>query len=1065
MKPAWFRPIFLTALAASGAAGLVYELTWTRLLTLYLGHTVAAASTVAAAFMGGLAGGALLAGRWCQDFGIRRALRTYAALEATVILFALALPHGVGFSIPWLAFAYQDGAAGIGFSLARAGVCFAAVLAPALALGASYPVAVRAFAGDGVHPGRGGGAVYAANTIGAAVGALAGGFVLLPSVGLSHATSMAACASASAAAAALWLARGAGDPDPMTTGPLPDAGRSRTRSRSHATAAPAARPAVAGGPALASIALAISGFASLAFEIAWVRLLSLLTGPTTYAFASALVTVIAGSALGAAAGAWLAGRTDRPALWLSISLVVASVATSWSTMVIGRDVPVWLMEAAPRATSFPGGAVALNTILVALLMVPAALALGAGFSLALELVGGGPGTTRRVAMAYGVNTIAALGGSLAAGFVLVPTLSLHPTLRLVSGLLLLAALVPLAARPGISFRWRATLVAAVALASVPALRPAPWDRSLLASGLYKYGREMPAGIDRRLLLTAGDLLYYRDGAAATVSVKELTGTLSLSIDGKVDASSWGDMLTQKLLAHLPLLLHPNPRSALVIGLGSGVTAASALTHGLDRLDVLEISPEVVEASALFHAQNRGVLMDPRTRLITGDGRMHLLLSRRQYDVIVSEPSNPWMAGVAALFTREFFEAARGRLAPGGVICQWAHTYDISDADLRSIAATFQSVFPSGTLWLVGDSDLLLIASDAPLDSRLDGIGTTWRRPGVADDLAEVSVEQPFALLSQYAGGPAELRRLAGSAPLQTDDRLSLEFTGPAAINAGLGRGDGPGIRELLPPGGGPPAIRLALTRATGTDWQSRARMLLETGDYEGALRDFMRALDLDPRDEATLDGLVVAAGVTSREAEAVDRLKTLIAHHPDRAAPRVAASRLLASAGLIEEAVAVLDPGVAGADDEAKLVEQAASIFADAGDLPRLDLAAGRLRQLRPDAPRTIYFAAAAEFLRGRFDAASALAERVLAAEPGYAPAHTLLGACRASLGRTDLARRAFLDALARSPRDLATYVNLGRLDLAEGNREAATRYFAEALTLDPMSESARQGLARARAE
>src|SRR5262249_50805088 len=156
-----------------------------------------------------------------------------------------------------------------------------------------------------------------------------------------------------------------------------------------------------------------------------------------------------------------------------------------------------------------------------------------------------------------------------------------------------------------------------------------------------------------------------------------------------------DMLTQKLLAHLPLLLHPDPRRTAVIGLGSGVTLGAALRHGVTQVDVVEISPEVVEAAALFERDNSGALHDPRTRLILADGRPHLQLSDARYDAIISEPSNPWMAGVASLFTKEFFRAARGRLAPGGIICQWAHTYDLSAADLRSIAATFSSVFQNG----------------------------------------------------------------------------------------------------------------------------------------------------------------------------------------------------------------------------------------------------------------------------------------------------------------------------------------------------------------------------------
>ena len=246
-----------------------------------------------------------------------------------------------------------------------------------------------------------------------------------------------------------------------------------------------------------------------------------------------------------------------------------------------------------------------------------------------------------------------------------------------------------------------------------------WDRNLLASGAYKYAPYVAASNtdDFEASLRAGRLEFYRDGAAATVSVRRLGGALTLAIDGKVDASNAGDMLTQRLLGVLPVLMHRDPKDLCVVGLGSGVTAGSAMATGLvHRAEVVEISPEVVEASALFSKENGAVLSRPDVRLVVGDGRSHLRLTRRPYDVIVSEPSNPWMAGVAALFTREFFSAARARLKPEGLFCQWAHTYDISPSDLRSIVQTFRSVFPQGTMWLVGSGDLLLIGTaDADID--------------------------------------------------------------------------------------------------------------------------------------------------------------------------------------------------------------------------------------------------------------------------------------------------------------------------------------------------------------
>jgi spermidine synthase len=400
-------------------------------------------------------------------------------------------------------------------------------------------------------------------------------------------------------------------------------------------------------------------------------------------------------------------------------------------------------------------------------------------------------------------------------------------------------------------------------------------RELLASGAYLYAPFVPKDLDPETLLKAGTLLYYREGASATVSVKRLTGTTTLAVDGKTDASNRGDMLTQKLVAHLPLLLHENPREVGVIGFGSGVTVGAALRHPVARVDVVEISREVIEASRFFSAENHDALSDPRTRLIVGDGRSHLLLSKRLYDVIISEPSNPWIAGVAALFTREFFLAARDRLAPGGIICQWANAYNISDRDLRSIVATFRSVFPEGTAWLVGADDLLLIASSSALDARLAHLESNWHRPGVAEDLAEVSALEPFSLWSLLVGGPQELARYSEGAPILSDDRMTLEFSGPRELHGQSAGENAAALAGLLKFDQGPPVVLRAKASATATQWRNRGTMMARRDANSAAYDDYVRALMLDPTDTGALEGLVRAAILTDRASDALAWVKSL----------------------------------------------------------------------------------------------------------------------------------------------------------------------------------------------
>lgn len=1045
------KRLALAAYTCSGIAGLVYQATWTRLLTLYMGHSIAAASTVVAAFMGGLAGGAALGGWIVPHLSPRQALYGYIGVEAVVAFAALVLPIELIAVRPLLAWAYQDGAAGALFPAVRLLTCFFLVLIPAMALGATFPAVVHWFVRTTDHPGRGSGVLYAANTVGATFGALLAGFMLIPTIGISGTTLVGVAASGLSIACVLAVLTQA---EPSEARPDPRRGRRAPSKRTEEDVLPQ--------PWLAASVLALTGIATFVYEIAWVRVLSLVIGPTTYAFAATLAVLIGGMACGAALGAWVAGRAARPGLWLALTLAGTAAGTSWATSFVGSDLPRLVAQQLVQAPYLHGQLLSRHGALVAALILPTAFGVGVAFPLALEMVGGRGPLARRIGWVYAVNTIAGLAGALGTGFVAIPVLGLQPTLQLASGALIAAALVVLV-RSRLTSAGRVLGLLTATAALMMTIQGPPWDRELLASGVYKYAARAPEDLDIATTLKAGTLLYYRDGAASTVSVRELAGTRALSVDGKVDASTGADMLTQKVLAHLPLLLHPNPRDVLVVGLGSGVTAGSALVHPIARLDVVEISPEVVEASQYFAPDNGNALADPRTRLIVGDGRSHLLLSKRKYDVIVSEPSNPWMAGVAALFTQEFFRAAREGLAPGGIMCQWAHTYDISDADLRSIAATFVSVFPHGTMWLVGEGDVLLVASTTAIDARLNAVEDGWRRSGVAHDLSKVSAVEPFDLLSLFVAGSDELRRYGAGAALQTDDRMALEFSGPLALYAPTPADNAATLRGLFKPGAGPAAIRQALDAAGAAQWRNRGAMQLSAEDYGSAYRDYMTALTLNPIDVATLDGAVRAAIASDREAELLDRLKSSMSRYPQQPAIRVAMSKLLATMGTIDEAITVATEAVNVGRGDARALEQLASIYADIGDAERLKEVVATLRQVQPGAATTSYYAAEAGLIEGRFDEAIRFAREAADRDPNNAAAYNLAGAGYANLGQRDAARQAFETALRLDPRDAAVHVNLGRVELESGNPSAAARHFAEALALDPQSAAARRGLAEAR--
>jgi spermidine synthase len=1044
------RWIFFGAYTCSGVAALVYEVTWSRLFALSMGHSIAAASSVLAAFMGGLSAGAFLGGHLAARVRPRQALHGYALLELAVLAAAGVMPWALGATTPLLQWAYHNGDPGLLFPLVRLTSSLLLLLVPTLALGATLPMAARWFAREGPRARRTTGALYAANTAGAAVGAFTAGFLLLPAIGLRGTTYVGLSLTSTAIAAVLWLARTADDSDT----PHP---------RTMRVAAGSIRETPE-QPWLAAAVVGATGLATFTYEVAWMRVFAAIIGPSTYAFAATISVFIAGLAAGSAVGAAATRRLRRPELAITLSLVAAAVTASRASSYAGSSLPARAVRAVAGEV-LPFNHVLLQQgLLVAMLILPTAFALGLLFPLAIDLAGGSSGSAaKRIGVVCGVNTLGAVVGALGAGFAAIPLFGLQRTLE-IGTVVLIGAAVLVSMRAGLSARQRASGLGAAAAAAAMLAWSAPWDRELIASGVYQHvftpGRvSVDAGA---AVLKAGTLLYYREGPSGTVSVKRLNGTLSLAIDGKVDASTSGDMLTQKALAHLPLLLHPDPTRVAIIGLGSGVTLASALTHPVTAVDVVEISPEVVEASRYFAAENRSALASPRTRLILGDGRSHLLLSDAAYDVIISEPSNPWVAGVASLFTREFLEAARSRLASGGVLCQWAHTYKISDADLRSIVATFASVFPDGTMWLVGDGDLLLVGSTAPLDGQLANIERRWARPEVAADLAGVSAHGPFAFLSMFIGGPTHLRAYSSGAVVQTDDRMALEFSGPAALFGVRTADNASTLRRQRGAAPLPEVVTRAEASATSTQWLDRGRMMLAAEADDSAYENFVVAARLDPDNRDALVGLVTAALAAQRGAAAVTLLQERAVSRPREPALWIALSRLHVSAGRFD---AALDAAMAACKimppDPAAL-EQLASLYSDAGDAGMLAPIARLLMREFPQRAGAAYYGAASEFLQGRLEGALALAQRAVVLDGAYAPAQNLRGAILAQLGQAGEARAAFEAALRLDPGDSAAYTNFGLMELASGHRDAAATLVGEALTLDPSSAAGWQGLADA---
>ena len=595
---------------------------------------------------------------------------------------------------------------------------------------------------------------------------------------------------------------------------------------------------------------------------------------------------------------------------------------------------------------------------------------------------------------------------------------------------------------------------------------------MLSGGLY----QAAAGTDphrHRDLLRRGRLVFLEQGAAATVSVKETAGELSLAIDGKVDATDGADMLTQRFLAHLPLLLAPRPESVFIVGHGSGVTAGAALRHPVSRVTAAEISPEVAEASRLFAEANGAPWNDERFSLLRVDARNHLRLGGERYEVIISEPSNPWMSGVSPLFTVEFFEQARSRLAPGGLFCQWIHLYRLAEPEVQTVVGSFTEVFPETALFVLHDGDALLIGANGPFP-RVPPEEIHRRLARVADETQPYGLTGPEALSGFLAAAGEGLARWAADAPRHRDDRPILEFRAPLSAHSETAAENRRTLQRL---GGGRAFAgldpRVALSAA---DLAARAEGLLGAASPAWAQELAERALALDPANPAAASVLVRAAlsGGDPDSGEAFLRHRLLEAGSEDAAAENltVALARLLFAAGRRDEAAGVLESGPAALAGNPDALLLAAEIQVGRGEP---ESAAELVRAVLREDPRHTGAAAwLAELSLRRGDAARAAAESaaILAVHPGQERALRVRAVALAGSGDRAAERAAFAELVRRAPRPAIHWANFAAFESESGESESgesaalrfreAVRLYREAVDRDPANRPAYEGLLRA---
>ncbi|MBM4341899.1 MAG: fused MFS/spermidine synthase [Deltaproteobacteria bacterium] len=748
-------------LLLTGCTGLLYEVVLSRMLALHLGSSGSSQAVMLATFLGGLAAGA-----WAVEgplrkrvVALRRPIAGYAALEAFIGAWALALPTVSFYAFETFAEVAQLLPPG-GWQATLAKLTLAAALALPLtgAMGATLPVLAAGV--QRLDPERGVQLVsryYVVNALGAAMGAAVTGFVLIEAFGIVQPLYLGAAVNLAVAIVA-WLL-GLRAPAPAGEAKVPAAAEPDGESP---------RAASAGGSApwdLVGAALA-TGFVSLCAEVLWTRIAALSLGSSVHAFAFMLTVAIAGISLGSAWSA-RAVRSHDPQWVLAMSQAAAAAATAFLLLRLDA-LPIRLAEIRLALHPHPDNYAAWlwrGNLYLAAHLLPSAMALGASFpALLASAQARGAAMDRATARILAANTAGNLLGALGCGFVVMPALGVEVSLLVTFCISIVVAFIVLP-RP---WQGRPLLtVAGVGLALGPLLLVAAPDGFVLTRGLFRLRDTKPQDVVRFVEARRKHIapLYRRDGKDATITVDKFSsGFLNFRTNGKSDGGTGTDVITQMMLGHLGILHRPHATRAFTIGLGTGMTAAALASRTPMHVQVVELSGSVLEIAPIFASFNGEVWKHPRVAITIADAREVLrTLPDATLDIVVSEPSNPWVVGVADLFTADSFGRIRRKLKPDGVLVQWLQHYELSEEVLKAILCTLDGAFAHVKVYRMSSGDLALVGSNAPLEVDFAAAEAAFADPGVVahlDKLARPDVARSvLQLLAGQLCGDKTVRRL------------------------------------------------------------------------------------------------------------------------------------------------------------------------------------------------------------------------------------------------------------------------------------------------------------------
>jgi spermidine synthase len=1070
-----FSLVVLFCFFFSGLASLIYQILWLRMIDKVVGSAPFAVATVLTVFMGGLALGSWLAGRYIDRISSRRNLLSlYGKVEFAIGIYGLLLPFLIYAAKPIYVLAYNS--LFIHFWLYRIFTffgCSLLLIVPTTLMGVTLPVLCRFYVEKLGHIGARTGRLYGINTIGGAAGAALCGFFLISRFGVWGTIFTAASINIIVGVLCISLANKG---RPVVSEPIVESkGQSEAGRLEPHEVIPLEDSRIT---ILALWIFGISGFCSMAYEVFWTRLLGLMIGPTTYSFSLVVSTFIVGLALGNIIFGWLADRVKETFRLLVITQACAACLALLVSQFLGNSQFFFSKLIYTFQGDF-GEKILVQSVVLFLVMVGPTIFLGATFPLVSRIYARSlPEIGKSIGTAYAMNTIGAILGSFVAGFILIPLLGKETGLRITAGLQIFTcflALTYLILKTGEKIRAAVIGLITLSLGTLLLINFPSWNHNILSTGWYRQSKSYERDFNTTSWVEAVwkgaskfagyvaniDVVFYGDGVGGfTTVVKRVspigTANYTLLNSGKKEANSHTSRLAQALPAYIPLLFHPDPEKVMILGLASGMTAGEMLLYPVKQMDVMEINDQVIKAAEFFAPWNNNCLTNPNARIISQDGRNHLELTHEKYDVIISSPSDPWMAGMANLFTLEYFKTVKGRLNRNGIFVQWISAYDMDWDSFAMIGRTFAEVFPDGLLINMNySSDLLLVGFSGK--KNLD-LKTADKNIAYAGKSKNVTIRDPRVIFNLIVS--EDLKGLFGPGPFHTDNWPRLEFLAPKNLDRNdnsvenyIKKSHGLSIEtkeivesnknidpsldnlELMEATSSPPFSGVDLNKATSAQIKRYQDILKHYCSYEDVVKysifsdsDAQREcaqiqvgriqghLASSPEDGQAYSSLALAFKVLGNTQEEIDALQKTIYLMPSYYPAYVELGKVFMSQKRFDEAVAQFSEAL----------------------------------RINPDYADAHYNIGNVLALQGKTSEAVSHYSRALQLNPDFVEAHNNIANVLKSQGQTQEAIEYYSKALKIEPDNAKTHENLGRLFAEQGRLEEALTQFNEGLKIDP---------------